>query len=83
MSIRIRTSGGITIALCAAETDAEAGDLYLDDNQHQALAAKFADDWQGQTVTWRYDTEWNEMKKHKLRDAEEELNRWLRDQLND
>lgn len=77
MAIRIRNSGGMTIALCAAESDAMPGDTYLDDAQHYALAAKFAHDWQGQTVDWSYPDEWGEMAKHKLRDAETELNRWL------
>lgn len=80
MAIRIRSSGGLTIALCAAETDAQAGDMYLDDAEHYALAAKFADDWHGQTVDWTYPDEWAEMKKHKLRDAETELNKWLAEQ---
>jgi hypothetical protein len=77
MAIRIRKSGGLTIALCAAETDAMPGDHYIDDAEHYALAAKFSDDWQGQTVNWSYADEWAEMAKHKQRDAEAELNRWL------
>lgn len=77
MSIRIRESGGVLIALCAAETDAEPGDTYLDDAQHGALAAKFAHDWHGQTLTWQCPEEWAEMAKHKKRDAVEELNKWL------
>lgn len=77
MSIRIRNSGGMTAALCAAESDPLPGDVYLDDGQHYALSAKFADDWQGQSVDWQYPDEWAEMAKHKVRDAVEELNRWL------
>lgn len=77
MAIRIRNSGGMLVALCAAETDAEPRDTYLDDAQHYALAAKFADDWRGQTVGWVYPREWAEMAKHKVRDAVEELNKWL------
>lgn len=65
------------MALCAAETDSMAGDTYLDDAQHYALAAKFAGDWQGQKVNWAYPEEWAEMAKHKLRDAVGELNKWL------
>lgn len=80
MAIRIRKSGGVTIALCAAETDPTPDDTYLDDAQHGALSAKFADDWQGQTISWRYPDEWAEMAKHKLRDAVEELNKWLEEQ---
>lgn len=77
MSIRIRRSGGLTIALCAVETDAMPGDIYLDDAEHGALSAKFADDWQGETIGWQYPAEWAEMAKHKLRDAVEELDKWL------
>lgn len=77
MAIRIRNSGGLTTALCAAETDPMPGDTYLGDAQHYALAAKFAHDWQGQVVDWRYPEEWREMAKQKLRDAEAELNKWL------
>ena len=46
MAIRIRrVMGGHTIALCAAETKPEAGDLYLDDAVHHALSTKFGLDW--------------------------------------
>lgn len=49
MSIRLRTvelnGEKIRVALCAAETDPMPGDLYLDDGDHYALAAKFAQDW--------------------------------------
>lgn len=77
MAIRLRNS----VALCAAETDPQHGDLYLDDAQHYALAAKFARDWQGQTVDWQYQEMWREMDRHKIRDAEETLNIWLASQL--
>lgn len=76
MSIRLRVSNGITIALCAAETDAEPGDHYIDDAEHYALAAKFSQDWQGRPDI-EYSDEWLEMAKHKKRDAKEELNKWL------
>lgn len=76
MAIRIRASTGMTIALCAAETDPEPDDIYIDDNAHYALAAKFAQDHQGQPLA-HYPEEWAEMEKHKLRDAETELDRWL------
>ncbi len=76
IAIRIRHSSGITIALCAAETDPSPGDTYLDDNQHYALAAKFAQDHGTGTI---YEREWAEMEKHKRRDAVEDLNRWLND----
>jgi hypothetical protein len=76
MAIRIRKVDGITVALCAVETDALPGDLYLDDASHYALAAKFAQDWNGQTVNWGYPPEWKAMASQKLRDAREELVKW-------
>lgn len=45
MAIRIRKINDIIVALCAAETDAREGDLYLDDNIHHALTTKFSSDW--------------------------------------
>lgn len=48
MAIRIRNINGITVALCAAATEAESGDLYLDDTVHHALTTKFALDWETQ-----------------------------------
>lgn len=77
MAIRIRKLPAGTVALCAAETDSEPGDLYLDDGQHYALAAKFALDWQGETVNWRYEEIWADMETQKKRDAKEELQKWL------
>ncbi len=52
MSIRLRTVNGVRLALCAAETEPEPGDVYLDDGEHEALAEKFERDWRGQTVDW-------------------------------
>ena len=80
MAIRIRQSNGYTIALCAAETDPEDGDIYLDDAAHHALSAKFAQDWHRQYISWDYPEEWAEMKKHKLRDAEEEIIKWIKNE---
>lgn len=77
MAIRLRTVNGVRVALCAAETDAMPGDVYLDDGEHYALAAKFAHDWQGDTIDWTYPTEWQAMQTQKRRDAKEELTRWL------
>lgn len=79
MSIRVRTVEGVVIALCAAETDPKPGDLYLDDNVHYALAAKFARDWRGQEVTWIYEEEDRLAETQKLRDAQEELHKWFDD----
>ena len=77
MAIRIRNLPGGTVALCAAETDPQEGDLYLDDGVHYALAAKFASDWQGRFIDWRYPEEWELMESQKLRDAKTELEKWL------
>lgn len=76
MAIRIRTVDDTLIALCAAETDHQGGDLYLNDAAHYALAAKFAQDWQGQTVDWNYPEYEALMATQKLRDAKEELAKW-------
>ncbi len=48
MAIRLRTVGNVRVALCAVETDKMPGDIYLDDGDHYALAAKFRRDWAGQ-----------------------------------
>ena len=58
MSIRVRVVDGTMIALCAAETDEKSGDLYLDDNVHYALAAKFHRDFQ---TGIEYPEEWRLM----------------------
>ena len=44
MAIRLRSADGIRVALCAAETTSQPGDHYIDDAEHYALAAKFAQD---------------------------------------
>lgn len=80
MGIRIRTVNGVRVALCAVESDPMSGDLYLDDGDHYALAAKFARDWQGRPVDWSYPVEWAAMDTQRVRDAEAELNRWLAEQ---
>ena len=45
MAIRIRWTQGdglpVRVALCAAETKPEPGDIYLDDGIHHALYLKF------------------------------------------
>ena len=74
MAIRLRTIDGIRIAVCAVETDAEPGDVYLDDVDHCALAAKFAQDWETGVI---YNEEWQVMETQKLRDAKIELLSWL------
>jgi hypothetical protein len=45
MAIRIRTINGVTVALCAAKSEAKEGDIYLDDNAHHALTTKFGLDF--------------------------------------
>ncbi len=45
MSIRLRRVPGIgLVALCAARSVPKEGDVYLDDEQHQALNVKFHED---------------------------------------
>jgi hypothetical protein len=65
MAIRIRTVDSILVALCAAETNEMPEDIYLDDNQHYALAAKFCHDWQEQQIDWSYPVEWAAMETQK------------------
>ena len=81
MAIRIRTVNGVRVALCAAETDPEPGDVYLDDGDHYALAAKFRRDWQGQKNDFPYPEEWKAMDTQKRRDAVKELMAWQREDL--
>ena len=45
MAIRLRVVDGEVIALCAAKTIAQEGDIYLGDNEHYALMCKFAREW--------------------------------------
>lgn len=45
MAIRIREIEGHTVALCAAQTEAKEGDIYLHDGIHHALSTKFGVDW--------------------------------------
>ncbi len=47
MAIRIRKIKGHTIAICAAQSVAKEGDIYLHDGIHEALATKFSLDWEG------------------------------------
>lgn len=77
MAIRLRTVAGTRVALCAAETDPMPGDVYLDDVDHYALAAKFSLDWRGRPDV-AYPEVWAAMETQKLRDAREEHDRWER-----
>jgi hypothetical protein len=77
MAIRLRTIDGIRVALCAAETDPMLGDIYLDDADHYALSAKYANDWQGRIIDWNYPEQWKLMQSQKKRDAKEEIEKVL------
>ena len=80
MAIRIRRIADFgLVALCAAEVDACPGDLYLDDEMHHALSAKFALDYRSETVTTEYPEEWAMMESQKKRDATAELAKWLKE----
>lgn len=79
MAIRLRTVGDVRVALCAVEADPLDGDVYLDDADHYALAAKFRRDWQGQVNDFPFPLEWAVMDTQKVRDAEEEINKFLVD----
>lgn len=76
MAIRLRTINGHRIALCAVESDPKYGDVYLDDADHEALSAKFCQDWQGQVIGWQVKDKWEVMESQKMRDAEEEMQQW-------
>lgn len=80
MAIRVRVVEGRTIALCAVESDAKEGDLYLDDAVHYALGAKFSEDWKGR-MSYGGDPLWVAlMQKEKVRDAQEEIIKWVNSQ---
>lgn len=72
MAIRIRKVGDTVVALCAVETDAEPDDLYLDDNIHHALMDKFCHELLGYPRSPVAENQ-------KIRDAEDELNKWLKE----
>ena len=80
MAIRLREVNGLVIALCAAETDEQVGDIYLDDNQHHALSTKFALDWHSEGLLENPIVDRDvvaTMSTQKVRDAEASLNSWL------
>ncbi len=82
MAIRLRTVDSVRVALCAAETDVVAGDVYLDDSDHYALAAKFRLDWKTNPDVWpTYPVEWAAMATQKRRDAEAEIIAFCKTQL--
>ena len=54
MAIRIRKINDEFVALCAAETEPEDGDLYLDDVIDHALRMKFIEDYESEGVDFRH-----------------------------
>ena len=81
MAIRIREINGITVALCAVESDERPGDIYLDDAAHHALTTKFGLDWQSMGFIENPPIDFRvakEMEKQKIRDAEAEHGKWAR-----
>lgn len=81
MAMRLRRVEGRLIALCAAETDEKPGDVYLDDEQHYAIAQKAWDDLKlddGTAPVPDADPERQRLAaSQKVRDAQEELARFL------
>ena len=45
MAIRLRNIKGTWVAICAAKSRPEIGDVYLDDGMHHALTTKFGLDF--------------------------------------
>jgi len=76
MAIRIRQVyylGKIYwVAVCAAETKEQKGDIYLDDNAHHALSTKFAMDMDSEglkTADWADPTIAKLMKKEEAKEG--------------
>jgi hypothetical protein len=83
MAIRVRKVGGVTVALCAVESDPQPDDLYLDDSIHSALSTKFGLDWE--SMGFIKDPPIDPlrarlMQTQKVRDAKEEIEKWLSEQ---
>lgn len=79
MAIRLRRVNNFTVALCAAETDEQIGDVYLDDAQHHALSTKFGLDWQSEGLIENPPVDAQlvaVMGTQKIRNAQDELERW-------
>ena len=53
MAIRIRKIGHNVVALCAAEFEAEEGDIYLDDVVDHALRVKFFKDYESEGIKFK------------------------------
>ncbi len=45
MAMRLRTVNGVMVALCAAKTKDEEGDIYIDDGFHYAISQKYWRDY--------------------------------------
>jgi len=45
MAIRLRIVDGVRVALCAAKTKSEVGDIYLNDGWHYAISRKYWRDY--------------------------------------
>lgn len=72
MAIRIREIEGVVVALCAAKTTKEIGDIYLDDGAHHALTTKFTVDWESEGILDPADDRADEIVKGKMLRAEDE-----------
>lgn len=80
MAIRIRIVDGVTVALCAVESDEQKGDIYLDDGAHHALSTKFGLDFHSMGFMDDPCADYivvAAMESQKVRDAEQELHTWL------
>jgi hypothetical protein len=82
MAIRLRIVKKSWVALCAVESDEKENDIYLDDGHHEALTEKYARDFNsmydcGIPVN---DIRGKLMESQKVRDAKEELEKWLKEQ---
>lgn len=82
MAMRLRTVDGVRVALCAAETDPEPGDVYLDDADDRAIRIKLTRDWQQEAQAGcdvlgiEHPNEWALMDTQKIRDAAQDLEHW-------
>jgi hypothetical protein len=78
MAIRLRRINTRLVALCANESDLVLGDKYIDDEEHHALATKFAIDWKNgfedKTLAMLAESQ-------KKRDAREEIEKVLVDNI--
>ena len=79
MAMRLRTVNGVRVALCAAETDAQPGDVYLDDADHYAITLKYLVEFAGRTLPSDPPAV-PEADSQRLRNAEEEHVKWLEQQ---